>query len=164
MSSCACVATLVFLLLLRWFLGLRPIYLCVVFPPFSVVDLWSTTLQEAKKFTRSKFRWVDFELWTNLSCRCSSAAVWSGSATGEFDFGLTWIFIGLFTPLLAYQISYKWYQSRLPRVHFTVWGMEPEGRSDVVKPINVEPEDVGCMISIAVSLAPLQRATPRSRS
>ena len=75
MSSCACVATLMFLLLLSWFLGLRPIYSCVVFPPFLAVDLWSTTLQEAKKFTRSKFCWVDFELWTNLSCRCGSAAL-----------------------------------------------------------------------------------------
>ena len=63
------------MLLLRWFLELRPIYLCVVFPPLLAVDLWSITLQKAKKFTRSKFCWVDFELWTNLSCRCGSAVL-----------------------------------------------------------------------------------------
>jgi len=37
--------------------------------------IYSTTLQEANKFTRPKFRWVNFKLWTNLSCRCNSAAL-----------------------------------------------------------------------------------------
>ena len=90
-----------------------------------------------------------------LSVGTAVPLFWLGSATArqsrrhrvtvprvKFDNLLKFVLTGLFNPLYANQRSYKWYQSRLPLVRFTTWGMEPRGGSSGVKPIDVDLKDV----------------------
>ena len=81
-----------------------------MFPPLSVVDLWSTTLQEAKNIPGLIFveKILNYELIYPTGAAVPRSQ--SGSAVGQFDFGLSWIFTGLFTPppLDVPEIQHPW--------------------------------------------------------
>ena len=61
----------------------------------------------------------------------------------KFDICSSFVITGLFTPSRITRDHTSGIRAKLPRVYFTGRGMEPGGGLGVVKPMDVDSEDVG---------------------